>query len=353
VEREVCGLPVANVSHLLKPSKVLLRLPCLLMPLPILPLPLPLSLGVLKKDQSDAGSVLVSLCAVDVLGDADMSRFIWGSAITTGICVSPPGCPVVPNHRDSSMSFSIFQSISATCLIKGSRSTDCGEILFIQNGILGMRSDRYDLRHSHLKDSWAGKRFHMQETLTCHSLAMTPAKVSAVFPCLASGQVAVYVFPSQNVGDGFTKYFLRSNLLLKSEFDAAAALRQRDNCLALCEARLAFRPSRRRGSLGTINHAIATCLGGIGKRRRRKNVSYSRMSFLFQCTSFQKSRYLYHGEIVVQMLTRQGLVASGSRRRERRERVDPWHNTLIHSRFERNRRSRLAGARVQSQGGSW
>ena len=141
MESDACGLPAVNVSHLLRPSKVLLRPRCLLMPLP-------LPLGVLKKDQSDTGSVLASLCAVDVLGDGDMSRFFLSSSLdslmTTGICVLPLGCPVVPNHFDSSMSFFIFQSISDTCFMKGSRSTDCKESLFIQS----TRSDRIDNKHT-------------------------------------------------------------------------------------------------------------------------------------------------------------------------------------------------------------
>lgn len=145
MESDACGLPAVNVSHLL-PSKVLLRPRCLLMPLP-------LPLGVLKKDQSDTGSVLASLCVVDVLGDGDMSRFFLSSSLdslmTTGICVLPLGCPVVPNHFDSSMSFFIFQSISDTCFMKGSRSTDCKESLFIHMGsVLGTRSDRIDDKHT-------------------------------------------------------------------------------------------------------------------------------------------------------------------------------------------------------------
>ena len=146
MESDACGLPDVNVSHLLRPSKVLLRPRCLLMPL-LLPL------GVLRKDQSDTGSVLASLCAVDVLGDGDMSRFFLSSSLdslmTAGICVLPLGCPVVPNHFDSSMSFSIFQSISDTCFMKGSRSTDCKESLSIQMGsVLGTRSDRIDGKHT-------------------------------------------------------------------------------------------------------------------------------------------------------------------------------------------------------------
>lgn len=109
-----CGFSL-HISHLLAPSKVLLRLSAVLL--------LPPLLWLLKRDQSDADSVLESL-GVDELWEGDMPPF--GEEFTAREKVGLLGRPVVPNHVDSSISLSIFHSISAMCFMKGSRSTDCG-----------------------------------------------------------------------------------------------------------------------------------------------------------------------------------------------------------------------------------
>ena len=72
----------------------------------------------------------------------------------------------------------------------------------------------------------------MQETLTFHSLAMTHVESSAVSPSLALGR-SMCLFPSQNVGDGVVEIFSSLNSPAQVRGDAAAARRQRDNCLAL------------------------------------------------------------------------------------------------------------------------